>query len=147
MIKRIVKDTVKTLINRPKLIRLALLTSYAYTLYQIYWIVYFINWIVQIQYNSWVDISNALVYFVNAIQKFNIFRFICIIAILFIIWIWIFGPIWRQALLFSIDDENLSSWRSFIKWRKRWGAMAWTQWNNCQKYWCFQVPDRWFYKK
>ena len=42
-IKEIVKNTVKTLIDRPKLIRLALLTSYSYTLYQIYGIVYFFN--------------------------------------------------------------------------------------------------------
>ncbi len=130
MIKKIVKDTVKTLINRPKLIRLALLTSYAYTLYQIYWIVYFINWIVQIQYNSGVDISAALAYFVNAIQKFNIFRFILTIAILFVIWLAIFSPIWRQALLYSIDDEKLSSWKAFIKWWKRWGPMAEFGWVN-----------------
>ncbi len=130
MLKQIVKETVKVLIDRPKIIRLALLTSYAYTFYQIYWIIYFINWLVNIQYNSWVDISNALVYFVNAIQRFNIFWLILIVIIVFIIWISIFWPIWRQALLYSIDDENMKSSRAFVKWWKKWWVMAEFGWVN-----------------
>lgn len=130
MLKQIVKDTIKSLINRPRIIRLALLTSYSYTLYQIYWIIYFINWLVNIQYNSWVDISNALVYFVNAIQRFNILWLIITIAIIFIIWLSIFWPIWRQALLYSIDDENMRSGTAFFKWRKKWWVMAEFGWVN-----------------
>jgi len=130
MLKQIVKETVKTLLNRPKLIRLALLTSYSYTMYQIYWIIYFINWLVNIQYNSWVDISNALVYFVNAIQRFNILRLIITIAIIFLLWISIFWPIWRQALLYSIDDEKMRTWTAFIKWWKKWWVMAEFWWVN-----------------
>ena len=130
MLKQIVKETVKTLLNRPKLIRLALLTSYSYTMYQIYWIIYFINWLVNIQYNSWVDISNALVYFVNAIQRFNILRLIITIAIIFLLWISIFWPIWRQALLYSIDDEKMKTWTAFIKWWKKWWVMAEFWWVN-----------------
>ena len=130
MLKQIVKETVKVLIDRPRIIRLALLTSYAYTFYQIYWIIYFINWLVNIQYNSWVDISDALVYFVNAIQRFNIFWLIFAIIVMFIIWISIFWPIWRQALLYSIDDENMRSSRAFVKWRKKWWVMAEFGWVN-----------------
>ena len=130
MLKQIVKETVKVLIDRPKIIRLALLTSYAYTFYQIYWIIYFINWLVNIQYNSWVDISNALIYFVNAIQRFNIFWLIFIVIIVFIVWISIFWPIWRQALLYSIDDENMKSSRAFVKWWKKWWVMAEFGWVN-----------------
>lgn len=130
MINKIIKSTIKTLIDRPKLIWLALLTSYAYTLYQIYGVVYFFNWIVNIQYDAWVDISEALAYFVNAIQKFNILRVIIFIIIIFILWIWIFWPIWRQALLYSIDNENMHFWKAFIKWRKKWWAMAEFGWLN-----------------
>lgn len=130
MLKEIVKETVKTLIDRPKLIRLALLTSYAYTMYQIYWIIYFINWLVNIQYNSWIDISEALLYFVNAIQRFNIVRLIVIIAIIFILWLSIFWPIYRQALLYSIDDENMKTWTAVIKWWKKWWVMAEFGWVN-----------------
>lgn len=124
MLKQFVKETVKILINRPRIIRLALLTSYSYTFYQIYWIIYFINWLVNIQYNTWIDVSNALIYFVNAIQRFNIVWLIIAIAIIFIIGISIFWPIWRQALLYSIDDENMKSGKAFIKWRKKWWVMA-----------------------
>lgn len=130
MLKQIVKETVKVLIDRPKIIRLALLTSYAYTFYQIYWIIYFINWLVNIQYNSWVDISDALIYFVNAIQRFNIFWLILIIIIVFIVWISIFWPIWRQALLYSIDDENMKFSNAFVKWWKKWWVMAEFGWIN-----------------
>ena len=35
MLKDVVKDTVKLLINKPRIVRLALLTSYSYTFYQI----------------------------------------------------------------------------------------------------------------
>ena len=130
MLKQIVKETVKILIDRPRIIRLALLTSYSYTFYQIYWIVYFINWLVNIQYNSWFDISNALIYFVNAIQRFNIIWLIIIVAIIFILWISIFWPIWRQALLYSIEDENMKTGKAFIKWRKKWWVMAEFWWVN-----------------
>ncbi len=130
MLKDIVKDTVKILINRPRLIRLALLTSYSYTFYQIYWIIYFINWLANLKYNSWVDVSNALIYFVNAIQRFNILRLIIAIAIVFIIWISIFWPIWRQALLYSIEDENMKTGTAFLKWWKKWWIMAEFGWVN-----------------
>ena len=130
MLKQIVKETIKTIINRPKLIRLALLTSYSYTLYQIYWIIYFINWLVNIQYNSWVDISDALLYFVNAIQRFNIFWLIFAVVLIFILGIWIFWPIWRQALLYSIDDNKMKTWTAFIKWWKKWWVMTEFWWVN-----------------
>lgn len=124
MIKQFVKETVKILIDRPRIIRLALLTSYSYTFYQIYWIIYFLNWIANIQYNAWIDVSEALVYFVNAIQKFNIVRLIVVIAIIFLLGISIFGPIWRQALLYAVDDENMRTGKAFIKWWKKWWVMA-----------------------
>ena len=130
MLQQIIKETIKTLMNRPRIIRLALLTSYSYTLYQIYWIIYFINWIVNIQYNSGFDISNALLYFVNAIQRFNILWLIITIAIIFLIWISIFWPIWRQALLYTIDNENMKTWTAFVKWRKKWWAMTEFWWVN-----------------
>ena len=130
MLKQIVKETVKILINRPRIIRLALLTSYSYTFYQIYWILYFINWIVSIKYNSWVDISNALIYFVNAIQRFNILRLIIAITVIFILWISIFWPIWRQALLYVVDNPNMNTSTAFVKWWKKWWIMAEFWWVN-----------------
>ena len=130
MIKQIVKESVKMMMDRPRIIRLALLTSYSYTFYQIYCIIYFFNWIIDIQYNSWVDISDAMVYFVNAIQRFNITRLIITIILIFIVWLFIFWPIWRQALLYSIDNENISTWRAFIKWWKKWWIMAEFGWIN-----------------
>ena len=130
MIKQIVKESVKMMMDRPRIIRLALLTSYSYTFYRIYCIIYFFNWIIDIQYNSWVDISDAMVYFVNAIQRFNITRLIITIILIFIVWLFIFWPIWRQALLYSIDNENISTWRAFIKWWKKWWIMAEFGWIN-----------------
>lgn len=130
MLKQILKETIKILINRPRIIRLALLTSYSYTFYQIYWIIYFVNWLANIQYNSWVDVSNALAYFVNAIQRFNIMWLIIAIAVIFLIWISIFWPVWRPAVLYSIDDENMRTWKAFIKWWKKWWVMAEFGWVN-----------------
>ena len=130
MLKQIVKETIKILINRPRIIRLALLASYSYTFYQIYWVIYFINWIVSIKYNSWVDISNALIYFVNAIQRFNILRLIITIIVIFILWISIFWPIWRQALIYTIDNEKMKTSTAFIKWWKKWWMMAEFGWVN-----------------
>ena len=130
MLKEMVKETVKILINRPRIIRLALLTSYSYTFYQIYWILYFINWLVNIKYNSWIDVSNAMIYFVNAIQRFNILWLIIIIVIMFILWISIFWPIWRQALLYIIEDKNMRTGTAFLKWRKKWWVMAEFGWVN-----------------
>ena len=130
MLKQIVKDTIKILINRPRIIRLALLTSYSYTFYQIYWIIYFVNWLVNIKYNSWVDISNALIYFVNAIQRFNIIWLIIAIAIIFLLWISIFWPVWRQALLYSVDNPKMRTWTAFVKWWKKWWIMAEFWWVN-----------------
>ena len=130
MLKEIIKDTVKILINRPRIIRLALLTSYSYTFYQIYWIIYFINWLANMKYNSGIDVSNALIYFVNAVQRFNILWLIITIAIIFLIWISIFWPIWRQAVLYSIDDESMKTGTAFIKWWKKWWIMTEFGWVN-----------------
>ncbi len=130
MLKQIVKETIKILIDRPRIIRLALLASYSYTFYQIYWIVYFINWLVNIQYNSWFDVSNALIYFVNAIQRFNIIWLIIGIAIVFLLWIWIFWPIWRQAVIYSIDNEKMGSSTAMVKWWRKWWVMAEFWWVN-----------------
>ena len=130
MLKEIIKETVKILINRPRIIRLALLTSYSYTFYQIYWVLYFINWLVNIKYNSWVDISDALIYFVNAIQRFNILWLIITIVVIFILWIFIFWPIWRQALLYSVDNPNMRTATAFVKWWKKWWIMAEFWWVN-----------------
>lgn len=130
MINELTKDTIKTLLRRPKLIRLAFLTSYSYTLYQIYWVVFFINGIINLKNDQWVDISDALVYFVNSIQKFNILWLIITIIALFILWIWIFGPIWRQALVYSIDNEKLWWWSAFVKWRKKRWVMTEFWWVN-----------------
>ena len=147
MLKQFVKETVKILIDRPRIIRLALLTSYSYTFYQIYWIIYFINWLVNIQYNTWIDVSEALIYFVNAIQRFNIVGLIIAIAIIFLVGISIFWPIGRQALLYSVDDENLKSGRAFIKWWKKWWIMAefgWVSmwWLNMWSVFIFSVRFR-----
>ncbi len=130
MLKEIVKETVKTLINRPRIIRLALLASYSYTFYQIYWVIYFINWIVNIQYNSGIDVSKALIYFVNAIQRFNILWIIVAIVVIFILGISIFWPIWRQALLYIIEDKNMRTSTALIKWWKKWWVMAEFGWVN-----------------
>ena len=130
MLKQIVKESVKIMIDRPRIIRLALLTSYSYTMYQIYCIIYFINWIIDIQYSSWVDLSDAMVYFINAIQRFNITWLIVTIILIFTVWLFIFWPIWRQALLYSVDNENISSGRAFIKWWKKWWIMAEFGWIN-----------------
>jgi len=130
MLKQIVKETVKILINRPRIIRLALLTSYSYTFYQIYWILYFVNWLVNIKYNSGVDVSNALIYFVNAIQRFNILRLIITVVVIFVLWLSIFWPIWRQALLYVVDDPNMKTSTAFVKWRKKWWIMAEFGWVN-----------------
>ena len=130
MLKQIVKETIKILIDRPRIIRLALLASHSYTFYQIYWIVYFINGLVNIQYNSWFDVSNALIYFVNAIQRFNILWLIIAVAVIFLLGIWIFWPIWRQAVIYSIDNEKMHSSTALVKWWRKWGVMAEFWWVN-----------------
>ena len=77
-----------------------------------------------------MDVSNALIYFVNAIQRFNILRLIIAIAVIFILWISIFWPIWRQALLYSIDNPNMRTSTAFVKWWKKWWIMAEFWWVN-----------------
>ena len=52
------------------------------------------------------------------------------IAIIFLLWISIFWPIWRQALLYSVDNPNMRTATAFVKWWKKWWIMAEFWWVN-----------------
>ncbi|MDR0370191.1 MAG: hypothetical protein LBH96_07020 [Candidatus Peribacteria bacterium] len=85
MIKKIVKDSINTLLSKPKLIRLAFLTTFGHTIYRSYLVAYFLNNIIRTKYEAGVEISEALLYLITKIQEFNIIGIIIIVIAIVII--------------------------------------------------------------
>ena len=111
MIKSIIKETITTLLSKPKLIRLAFLMTFGHTIYRTYLVTYFLNYILRERYESGVELSNALVYIINKIQEFDIRGFIISFVLIILIGNFLLYPIGEASLVYYMQDnaKKLSS--------------------------------------
>jgi len=93
MIKKIIKDSIHALLSKPKLIRLAFLTTFGHTIYRTYLIAYLLNYSITTKYETGVEISDALLYLITKVQEFNITGIIISIVIIIIIGNFLVYPI------------------------------------------------------
>jgi hypothetical protein len=93
MIKTIVKDSINALLTKPKLTRLAFLTTFGHTMYRTCLIAYFLNNIIRTKYEAGVEISEALLYLITKIQEFNIIGIIITVIAIVIIGNFLIYPI------------------------------------------------------
>jgi len=106
MIKKAINTSINFLLKHPSLIRLAFFTTFGHTIYRTYLLTYFANNIAKLKYESWVDLSDAILYLINKVQEFNIMGLIVTLIIVIIIRsIWIY-PVGEAALLYHIKNEG-----------------------------------------
>jgi hypothetical protein len=106
MIKQIIKDSIEFLLSKPKLIRLAFLTTFGHTIYRTYFVAYFLNDIVRRRYESGIDTSDALIYMVNKIQDLNIWGFIIGFLFIIIVGAFLLYPIGEASIIYYIQNPE-----------------------------------------
>jgi len=123
MFKAILQDSVRTLLERPKLIRLGFFTLVCFSIVRIYYIVYYFNNVLIWKYESWVQISDALVYFLWALNNHHAIGTVIIAVIIIIVWyLWLY-PIGQAAIVNALNEPEKSSSNAFIKWLGRFFPM------------------------
>lgn len=123
MIKKIIKDSINILLSKPKLIRLAFLTTFGHTIYRSYLVAYFLNNIIRTKYEAGVEISEALLYLITKIQEFNIIGIIITVIAIVIIWNFLIYPIWGASIIYFIKDEGKSLAKAIWKGIKKFFVM------------------------
>jgi hypothetical protein len=93
MIKQIIKESIAFLLSKPKLIRLAFLTTFGHTIYRTYLMAYFLNNILRTRYESGIELSNAFVYLINKVQELDIRGFIISFILIVVIGNFLLYPI------------------------------------------------------
>ena len=94
------------LLSQPAMIRLAFFTTFWYTIFHIFLVLFFFNTIISNQYAKGLDISETLLYVFNKIQEFNIVGFIVTFIIIVIIWnVWIY-PIGEGSMVYALNSED-----------------------------------------
>ncbi|MDR0650014.1 MAG: hypothetical protein LBG59_01005 [Candidatus Peribacteria bacterium] len=104
MIKQIIKESVTFLLSKPKLVRLAFLTTFGHTIYRTYLIAYFLNYILRTRYESGIEISNAFLYLINKVQELNMRGFIISLILIIVIGNFLLYPIGEAAVIYYIKE-------------------------------------------
>ena len=123
MIKTIVKESIHMLLSKPKLIRLAFLTTFGHTIYRTYLVTYFLNNIIRTKYEAGVEISQALLYFITKIQEFNILGIIITVIVIVTIGNFLIYPIGCASIIYFIEDEGKNLSRAIGKGMKKFFRM------------------------
>ena len=84
MFKQILQSSVRILLERPKLVRMGFLLFVCFSIVRIYYIVYYFNNLLIWKYESGVQISDALMYFITTLNEHHALLTV-IIAVLIII--------------------------------------------------------------
>lgn len=69
MFRKILHASAQALLARPKIIRLAFFTLLCFSIVRLYYIVYYFNNILLWKYESGVQISDALMYFISTLNE------------------------------------------------------------------------------
>lgn len=123
MIRKIIKDSVKILLSRPKLVRLAFLFTFWHTIFYTYLIIYYFNEIIKTKYEVGVSLSDALKYLFNKIQEFDIIGVIITFFIIVILWNFLLYPIGEATLVYGIKSEENKTLSYVTKGFKKFFAM------------------------
>lgn len=115
MFKKILQSSAQTLLKRPKIIRLAFLTLFCFSIVRLYYIVYYFNNLLIWKYESGVQISDALMYFIQTLNDHHAIPTI-IVAILIIIvgYLWL-HPIGEASVIHALHNPEKSNFSAFSK--------------------------------
>lgn len=115
MFKKILQASAHALISRPKIIRLAFFTLLCFSIVRLYYIVYYFNTILIWKYESGVQISDALMYFITILNDHHAIGTI-IVAILIIIvgYLWLY-PIGQASVIYALHEPEKNNFSAFSK--------------------------------
>ena len=115
MFRQILQSSVRTLLERPNIIRLGFLTLFCFSIVRLYYIVYYFNNILIWKYESWVQISDALMYFISTLNNHHAMWSVIIAVIVIIVWyLWLY-PIGQAAVVNALHYPEKSSTTVFFK--------------------------------
>ena len=132
MFKEILQSSVRTLLERPKIIRLALLTLFCFSVVRLYYIIYYFNNILIRKYEGWVQISDALMYFISTLNEHHALLTVIIAVIVIIVWyLWLY-PIGQASIVYALHEPQNTNLKSFMKGMNRFFPML--------EYWWLSIP-------
>ena len=136
MFKEILQSSVRTLLERPKIIRLALLTLFCFSVVRLYYIIYYFNNILIRKYEGWVQISDALMYFISTLNEHHALLTVIIAVIVIIVWyLWLY-PIGQASIVYALHEPQNTNLKSFMKGMNRFFPMLEYGWLSIP-FWLF----------
>ena len=132
MFKEILQSSVRVLLERPKIIRLAFLTLFCFSIVRLYYIIYYFNNILIWKYEGWVQISDALMYFITTLNEHHALITVIIAVIIIIVWYLRLYPIGQASIVYALHEPKNSNMTSFMKWMNRFFPML--------EYWGLSIP-------
>ena len=136
MFKDILQSSVRVLLERPKIIRLALLTLFCFSVVRLYYIIYYFNNILIWKYEGWVQISDALMYFITTLNEHHALITVIIAVIVIIVWYLRLYPIGQASIVYALHEPHNSNLTSFMKWMNRFFPMLEYGWLSIP-FWLF----------
>lgn len=123
MFRKILQDSVRTLLERPKIVRLGFLTLLCFSIVRLYYIIYYFNNILIRKYEWGVQVSDALLYFVSSLNEHHALITTIIALIIIVVWyLWLY-PIGQAAVINALDKPDKWNTYSFFKWAERFFPM------------------------
>lgn len=132
MFKEILQSSVRVLLERPKIIRLAFLTLFCFSVVRLYYIIYYFNNILIWKYEGWVQISDALMYFITTLNEHHALITVIIAVVIIIVWYLRLYPIGQASIVYALHEPKNSNMTSFMKWMNRFFPML--------EYWGLSIP-------
>ncbi len=115
MFRKILHASAQALLARPKIIRLAFFTLLCFSIVRLYYIVYYFNNILLWKYESGVQISDALMYFISTLNEHHaIWTIIIAILIIIIGYLWMY-PIGQASVIYALHQPEKSNFHAFTK--------------------------------
>lgn len=136
MFKEILQSSVRTLLERPKIIRLAFLTLFCFSIVRLYYIIYYFNNILIWKYESGVQISDALMYFITTLNEHHALITVIIALIVIVVWYLRLYPIGQASIVYALHEPKNSNLTSFMKWMNRFFPMLEYGWLSIP-FWLF----------
>ena len=132
MFKEILQSSVRVLLERPKIIRLAFLTLFCFSIVRLYYIIYYFNNILIWKYEGWVQISDALMYFITTLNEHHALLTVIIAVLVIIVWYLRLYPIGQASVVYALHEPKNNHMTSFMKWMNRFFPML--------EYWGLSIP-------
>lgn len=115
MFKKILQSSAQMLLQRPKIIRLAFFTLLCFSIVRLYYIVYYFNSLLIRKYESGVQISDALMYFIKTLNEHQAILTIIIAIIVVVIgYLWL-HPIGQASVIYALHEPEKSNFSAFSK--------------------------------